>query len=203
VSGVDATTWDERYAASELVWGAGPNRWVAQELADAPPGRALDLACGEGRNAIWLAGRGWQVTGVDFSAAGLDKARALAARANPPHPIRWVCADVLDYRPDQPVDLVLMSYLQVVAAQRRTVARGAAAALAPGGILLVVAHDSANITEGTGGPQDPDVLYTGAEVADDLAGTGLDIDRAEAVERPVEGAPRPAIDVLFRAHRPR
>ena len=67
---MDARAWDERYAAAELVWSATPNQFVATELADLPPGRALDLAAGEGRNALWLAGLGWQVTAVAFSLVG-------------------------------------------------------------------------------------------------------------------------------------
>jgi SAM-dependent methyltransferase len=199
---VDATIWDERYASSALVWGAGPNRWVAQELAGSTPGRALDLACGEGRNAIWLAGRGWRVTGVDFSAVGLDKAAQLEQQVGVAHPVDWRRADVVDYRHDEPVELALLCYLQVVPDQRRAAVRNAAAALASGGVLLVVAHDSTNIADGTGGPQDPAVLYTAADLTADLDGAELVVDRADAVRRPVEGAPRPAIDVLFRAHRP-
>src|SRR2546430_7187246 len=64
---MDAAEWDQRYAGTELVWSAEPNRFVAAELADLPPGRALDLAAGEGRNSVWLAERGWAVTAVDFS----------------------------------------------------------------------------------------------------------------------------------------
>src|SRR4051812_9854296 len=96
---MDAAAWDERYAAAELGWSASPNRFVAAELADLSPGRALDLAAGEGRNALWLAERGWQVTAVDFSRVGLEKARALQRR----HPrgaqlqVEWVHADVLTY----------------------------------------------------------------------------------------------------------
>jgi SAM-dependent methyltransferase len=74
---VNAEQWDDRYRATELIWGTKPNRWVERELADLPPGSAVDLACGEGRNALWLAARGWQVSGVEFSAVALDKARAL------------------------------------------------------------------------------------------------------------------------------
>jgi hypothetical protein len=80
--------------------------------------------------------------------------------------------------------------------------RNAAGALAPGGTLLVIGHDSTNLADGTGGPQDPSVLFTAADVAADLDGTGVSVDVAEAVLRPVEGAPRPAIDALLRAHRP-
>lgn len=199
---MNADTWDERYAASELVWGAAPNRWVEQECAALAPGTALDLACGEGRNALWLAELGWRVSAVDFSAVGLQKGAAAEQRSPAPHPIDWICADVTDYRHPQPVDLVLLSYLQVIAPERRGVVRAAAGTLAPGGVLVIVAHHSLNRTEGAGGPQDASVLYSAEDVVADLDGTGVVIDKAEQALRPVEGAPRPAIDTLVRAHRP-
>lgn len=195
---MDASTWDERYRAAELVWGAPPNRWVVEELGSARPGSAVDLACGEGRNALWLAARGWRVTGVDFSAVALDKAGELDRGGL----VRWVRADATAYLPDEPVDLALLCYLQLVAAERRAAVRAAAAALAPGGIVLVIAHDSRNLTDGTGGPQDPHVLYSAADVSADLAGTGLLVERAGEALRPVEGAARPAIDAVVRARRP-
>jgi 2-polyprenyl-3-methyl-5-hydroxy-6-metoxy-1,4-benzoquinol methylase len=74
---MDASGWDERYSGNELLWGLPPNRWVEAELADTSVGRAIDLACGEGRNAIWLADRGWSVTAVDFSGVAIQRARAL------------------------------------------------------------------------------------------------------------------------------
>lgn len=199
---MNADTWDERYAASELVWGAAPNRWVEQECAALSPGTALDLACGEGRNALWLAELGWRVSAVDFSAVGLQKGGAAELRTAVGHPIEWICADVTRYRHRQPVDLVLISYLQVIAAERRAVVRTAAQSLTAGGVLLVVAHHSLNLTAGTGGPQDATVLYSAEDLVEDLDGTGLGIDKAEQVLRPVDGAPRPAIDTLLRAHRP-
>ena len=200
---MNAETWDERYAASELVWGAAPNRWVEQECAALPPGTALDLACGEGRNALWLAELGWRVSAVDFSAVGLQKGAAAEQRSPARHPIDWICADVTGYRHPQPVDLVLISYLQVIASERRTVVRNAAETLAPGGVLVVVAHHSLNLTAGAGGPQDASVLYSSEDLVADLDGTDVVIDKAEQVLRPVDGAPRPAIDALLRAHRAR
>jgi SAM-dependent methyltransferase len=199
---MDATGWDERYRASESVWGAEPNRWVAQEVSDVEPGIALDLACGEGRNAVWLAGRGWRVYAVDFSRVGLAKGAELEQRALGRAGITWVEADVTSYAAPEPVDLGLLCYLQLPAAARRSAVRTAAAALAPGGTLLVIGHDSRNRTDGTGGPQDASVLFTAADVADDLAGTGLRVERAGEVLRPVAGAARPAIDALLRAVRP-
>jgi SAM-dependent methyltransferase len=197
---MDASSWDERYRSAELVWGGGPNRWVEQEVTGLPPGRALDLACGEGRNALWLAGRGWQVTAVDFSPVAIEKARRLQEAVAVQ--VDWVCADVLAFRTEDEVDLALLCYLQLPADQRRTAVRQAAAGLAPGGVLLVIGHDSTNLQDGYGGPQDPSVLFTATDVAADLADTPLVVERAEAVRRPVEGAPRPAIDALLRASRP-
>ena len=94
MTSMSAADWDSRYRGTDLVWGATPNMWVEQEIAGLTPGRALDLACGEGRNSIWLAARGWQVTGVDFSAAALAKAETLARGHHPPVTVDWQCADV-------------------------------------------------------------------------------------------------------------
>ena len=185
---MDARAWDERYAASGLVWSAGPNQFVAAECADLQPGHAVDLAAGEGRNALWLAGRGWQVTAVDFSRAGLEKGRRAASALQHGDRVRWVCADVTTWEPDAPVDLVVVAYLQVPADARSAVVARAVRALRPGGTLVWVAHDSTNLTEGTGGPQDPAVLMTAADVVGDVeaAGVPVEVQRAERVARRVE-----------------
>lgn len=180
---MDADAWDERYAATELVWSATPNRFVEQECADLPPGRAVDLAAGEGRNAVWLAGRGWQVIALDFSTVALDKGARLAGET----PVEWVVGDATVWRSEQPVDLVVVAYLQLPAAQRRAAHRNALASLRPGGTFLVVAHDSSNLTEGTGGPQDPTVLMTAEDVLADLDGIDVEVDRAGRVAREVVG----------------
>ena len=196
---MDAAAWDQRYASSELVWSAEPNRFVAAELADLPPARALDLATGEGRNAIWLAARGWRVTGVDFSAVAVDKGRQLARRAGVE--VDWAVADVLDYRPPETgFDLVLLAYLHLPPAQFGPVLRRAAGAVAPRGVLLIVGHDVDNIAHGVGGPQDPSLLYTPESLRTQL--DGLVVDQAGQVRRPVAGTGRDAIDTLVRAHRP-
>ncbi len=178
---MDADAWDERYAASELVWSAEPNRFVAEELADLPPGRAVDLAAGEGRNAIWLARRGWQVTAVDFSAVALDKGARLAGDT----PVEWVVGDATTWRAEQPLDLAVIAYLQLPAAERRAASRNAVESLRPGGTFLLVAHDSTNLAEGTGGPQDPAVLMTAEDVLADLDGIEVDVQRAGRVAREV------------------
>ncbi|HUY48070.1 MAG TPA: class I SAM-dependent methyltransferase [Streptosporangiaceae bacterium] len=195
---MDQQQWDERYAIADLVWSAEPNRFVAAELAALAPGRALDLGAGEGRNAIWLAERGWQVTAVDFSAVGLGKAAKLAASrgVNP----TWVQADLLEYEPEQAAyDLVLVAYLHLTAASFADVLRRASAALAPGGTLLVVGHDRDNIAQGYGGPQDPGILHTAESVVAALP--GLRIVRAEQVRRPVHEDGPVAIDTVVRAER--
>src|SRR5256885_15414769 len=81
---VDADGWDQRYAAADLVWSAGPNRFVAEELTDRPPGRVLDLASGEGRNALWLAARGWQAAGGGLSPRAGAQGPPPADRQGPP-----------------------------------------------------------------------------------------------------------------------
>ncbi len=202
-SAMDSASWDRRYGGRELVWTAEPNRFLVAETETLAPGRAIDLACGEGRNAIWLAERGWRTVGVDFSEVGLQKARQLAAGRGVS--AEWVAADLLEYRPEpKAFDLVLVFYLQVPAAERQPVLQAAADAVAPAGTFLLVAHDSSNLQHGYGGPQDPAVLYTARDVVADIDGRGLQIERAERVERPVQTSDgdRVALDALVRAHRP-
>jgi SAM-dependent methyltransferase len=171
---VDATAWDERYAAAPLVWSAGPHRFVERDLADLPPGSALDLACGEGRNARWLASLGWRVTALDWSQVAVDKGRRLAAGAELPGAVDWVVGDVLTALLPRPLDLVVVAYLQLPADERRRALQRAWEALAPNGTLHLVAHDSTNLGEGTGGPQEARVLYTADDVLADLAAAGAD-----------------------------
>ena len=201
---MDRQQWDERYSGAEFEWSMHPNQFAAAELAGLPPGRALDLAAGEGRNSVWLAERGWSVTAVDFSRVGLAKGRRLsAARGLADGQVDWVLADLGEYEPAREAyELVLIAYLQVDAALRARVLAGAAAALVRGGTLLVIGHDLANLTEGVGGPQSPDVLYTPEAITAGLP--GLRIVRAERVRRTVErdGGQATAVDTLVRAERP-
>lgn len=201
---MEAADWDARYAAADLVWSAAPNAALARETAGLQPGRALDLASGEGRNAIWLAQRGWHVTAVDFSPVASARARRLADERLGGERARMtaVTADVLDWAPEPAAtyDLVLLAYVQLAAAQRTTLVRKAATLLASGGVLLVIGHHLDNLTDGVGGPQDPAVLFTPEDLKADLAGAGLVVDRAETLRRPVET--QDALDAFLRAHRP-
>jgi SAM-dependent methyltransferase len=201
---MDRNAWNERYRAADLVWGTEPNRFVAEALADrVPVGRALDLACGEGRNAIWLARRGWQVTAVDLSDVAIERARKLAAAEK--LEVDWVCADLASYESDpEAFALVVISYLQVPMDARRSVLSRAASALAPGGELFMIGHARRNLTDGVGGPRDPAVLWDPDEIRAELDAAGFRVERCEEVIRPVEGdgAVREAIDVLAEARRP-
>jgi SAM-dependent methyltransferase len=197
---VQREEWDRRYADSGFLWTAKPNRFVVQELGDLPPGRALDLACGEGRNAVWLAERGWHVTAVDFSPVGLNKARRLAGARGVT--VDWVLANVLDYEPNADTyQLALIAYLQIAPEERAAVLLKACSALVSGGQILVVGHDLTNLNEGVGGPQDPTLLYSPDAIAAELP--GLSVWKAERVRRPVDvdGRMRDAIDTLVRASR--
>ena len=199
---MDAASWDERYRERELVWSAGPNAFVAEQLADHPPGRALDLAAGEGRNALWLAEQGFDVEAVEFSPVAIDKGRALAAHRGVP--VTFTLVDLTGPLDLAPADVVLLAYLHLPRAVERDVLRRSAALVAPGGTFLLIAHARRNLDAGVGGPQDPELLPTAEEATGAIKGTGLVIERAGEVSRDVEveGAQRTAIDLLVRACRP-
>ncbi|MCF6745788.1 class I SAM-dependent methyltransferase [Blastococcus sp. KM273128] len=189
-----AEDWDRRYA-EQAQWSPGPNGLVAELLADVPPGTAVDLAAGEGRHALWLAARGWAVTAVDFSAAGLDRGRARPGADR----VGWVTADVLTWSAAEgSLDLVLVAYLHLPGEQTTALLTRAVGWLRPGGRLLVLGHDVANLTAGVGGPQEPAILHS----VDRLAPVArlLDVDRLEQVRRAT--AQGTALDTLLLGRRP-
>jgi SAM-dependent methyltransferase len=201
---VDSRRWDARYIERGWEPEREANLFLVREFERrAPGGRALDLACGEGRNAVWLASRGWRVTGLDFSEVALGRARKLAARRGV-H-VDWVRADATRFAPRPgSFQLVAILYLQLPSADRRRALERAIAAMAPGGELFMVGHALRNLTEGAGGPQDPAVLWTEEMLQRELTALGLAVDRSETLHRPFddpEGGVRDAIDVLVIAHR--
>jgi SAM-dependent methyltransferase len=204
---MDGTTWDKKYRESELLWSADANIWVRELTEDLPPGTALDVAAGEGRNALWLVARGWQVTAVDFSAVALERARTLAEEhlGRDADQLTTLVADAHKWVPQpRTYDLVLIAYLHLPGQQRRPVMRAAAEAVAPGGTLLVVGHDLENLTSGHGGPQDPAVLYRPSDIAQDIESTDLIVDRSETVRRSMtdgQGQPAEALDTIVLARR--
>jgi 2-polyprenyl-3-methyl-5-hydroxy-6-metoxy-1,4-benzoquinol methylase len=95
---MDSEKWNRRYLEKDLLWSAEPNRFLVDEVANLPPGRALDLGAGEGRNAIWLAERGWRVTAVEFADAAVERGRCIAAERGVE--VEWVCSDLLEWIPE-------------------------------------------------------------------------------------------------------
>jgi SAM-dependent methyltransferase len=188
-----AAGWDARYADPARPWTRVPSPTVTGALADLPPGRAVDVAAGTGRHALWLAERGWQVTAVDFSAVGVEQGRAQAAGRG--LSIEWAVADVHGWAPQQPADLVLAAHVQLGVAGFARCAQW----LAPGGRLVVVGHALRNLTEGGHGPRDPGLLHTVERLRE--AADGLEVERLEEVRRADDGGS--VVEVLLRARRGR
>ena len=193
---MDAADWDERYRDHEHLWSVTPNLFVADRLGGTPPGKGLDLAAGEGRNAIWLASLGWEMTAVDFSEVAVDRGRAQSEAVD------FVVADVRMWEPGGSYDLVLIAYLHLTPPDYETVVRRAGNWLASGGELFLIGHDVSNMTEGWGGPQYPELLWNVPQVLSWL--DGMAIIEAEVVNRPVDtdDGRKYARDTLVRARKP-
>jgi trans-aconitate methyltransferase len=194
--------WDDRYstaaASGDAVWSIEPNAWIEQVTGTLPPGTAIDLAAGEGRNALWLASRGWSVTAVDFSAAGLTigRQRASAAALD----LDWVTADATSWVSPTAVDLVVIAYLQLPAPDLTRAIANAILSLVAGGTLALIGHDSENLEHGVGGPKDAAMLYDLETVRS--AAAGLDIAECRRYNRTTADG-GVAIDTILLAHTPR
>ena len=198
---MDARDWDRRWTDQLLHAHGEPSSVVLDALDGLAPGRALDLGCGNGRHAMWLAERGWRVTAVDFSTEALRQARERAAATGVD--VDWVEADLAAYEPErQAFDLVLAAYLHVPDQSAPAMHAKAAAAVASGGTLLLVGHDVTNVGTGAPGPTNPSLLYTPSDIVAELP--DLEIQRAEPVRRPTElhdGTAVEAVDTLVLATR--
>lgn len=196
--------WNRRYTAEEFIWTVDANRILVEEVRNLAPGSALDLAAGEGRNAVWLAEQGWRVQAIDLSDVAVEKGKRLAAARDVSDRIEFRQADLRTYEPgNYHFDLVALIYLQIPQADLFPILIQAAKAVAPGGTFLLVAHDSRNLKHGFGGPQHPALLYTAEQVVEAL-GSELVIEKAGCVDRPIQtdAGVRVAIDCLVRAKRP-
>lgn len=199
----EAAEWDERYGAAERVWSGEPNGALVREVAGLPPGRVLDVGCGEGADAVWLASQGWEVTALDVSQVALDRARAHAVAVGAR--VTWVQGGLLDTElPVEAFDLVSVQY----PALRRTAADDAERALiravAPGGTLLIVHHDTSDRTAALEHGLDPDDWVLPRDVAR-LLGPEWEVEVDELRERTVSGGAgaHHTHDVVLRARRTR
>ncbi|MEU9374480.1 class I SAM-dependent methyltransferase [Streptomyces sp. NPDC048255] len=133
--------WDDRYRESDRMWSGNANAVLVREVQGLAPGRALDLGCGEGADAVWLARQGWQVTATDISGVALGRAAAHAAEAGVAERVEWQRHDFAESFPEGEFDLVSACFLHTYGEfPRPRILRTAAAAVAPGGVLLVVGH---------------------------------------------------------------
>lgn len=183
---MDEAFWDARYREADAIWSGNPNPQLIAEAADLPPGTALDVGCGEGADAIWLAARGWDVTAADISPVAVARAAAHAEAAGVTDRITWVQTDFTAGVPTG-FDLVTAQFMHLPHAQIDAMQRRMAAAVNPGGILLVVGHDPSDMGTTLPRPKIPEMYYTAAAVAERLDPDRWEMLVAEARPRPMRG----------------
>ena len=200
--GFDEASWEKRYRIAPALWSGRPNPQLVAEAAALPPGRALDAGSGEGGDALWLAGRGWSVTAADFSTVALARAAAQAGRLGPEVAgrVEWVHADLTRWTPPAAAfDLVSAQYLHLPPQDRDPVLARLAAAVAPGGSLLVVGHRPSELHAGM-----PEMFFTAQQVAAALDPGAWDVvvceDRPRTAAGPA-GRELPVADTVLRARR--
>lgn len=173
----EAAFWNEVWDGGDPECAA-PDAILASETAHMRPGSALDLGCGDGSNAVWLAKRGWRVTALDFSRSAIRAGRRLALREGVD--VEFITADAATHKPQSQYDLIISFYIQLQPTQRAMMLSNAADALKPGGTLLIVAHDRSTPPSGWS-ERDLLTLVDPDEIAAELAGL-LRIERALVIE---------------------
>jgi SAM-dependent methyltransferase len=197
----EATEWDERYASADRIWSGQPNGALVHEVAGLSAGRALDVGCGEGADAVWLASMGWDVTALDVSQVALDRARGHAAEAGVQ--VTWLHHALLDADLSGPgFDLVSAQYPALRRTPGDEAERKLIGAVAPGGTLLVVHHDMHEHAAGFEHDIDPDDWVSPRDVARLLDGSWT-VEVDEVRERTVSGGAgaRHTHDIVLRARR--
>ncbi|MCC7464624.1 MAG: class I SAM-dependent methyltransferase [Saprospiraceae bacterium] len=192
--------WNERYAAAEYLYGTEPNEWFRLQLARLAPGRILLPAEGEGRNAVHAAGRGWEVTALDLSDQGRDKALQLAAQEGTS--IRYDIADIRAYPLETAGswDAIGLFYAHFPPDFRAETHRRLAQALRTGAHLILEAFHPEQLGRSSGGPRSPDMLYTLELLLDDFAGlTVLEAEKASIIlnEGPGHTGPAEVVRLLL------
>jgi SAM-dependent methyltransferase len=201
----DEKSWEERYRSRSAVWSGRPNPQLVAETADLAAGAALDVGCGEGGDALWLASRGWKVTAVDFSTTALERGaeHADALGAEVAGRVHWLHADLTSWAPTEGrFDLVSAQFMHLPAAQRQALFVRLAAAVAPGGTLLIVGHHPSDMQTTMPRPPMPELFFTAEEVADSLDLGKWDILVTAARPRPAtdpEGQEVTIHDAVLRA----
>jgi len=202
----DAAFWDERYRSSSALWSGQPNPQLVIEAGDLRPGTALDVGCGEGADAIWLATRGWRVTAVDISTVALERGAAQAGAVGDDVGLRisWLQADLIEWNPPASYDLVSAQFMHLPKAQRQALFGRLAASVAPGGTLLIVGHHPSDLQTAMQRPHSPELFFTASEIAASLDRDGwtVIVEESRAREtRDPEGTPVTVHDAILRAQR--
>jgi SAM-dependent methyltransferase len=205
----DEDFWDQRYRSHPAVWSGNPNLHLVNQAADLTPGTALDVGAGEGADALWLAGRGWQVTATDISTVALERGASHAREvgADVAARIEWLHADVTSWVPEpMAYDLVSSHFLHLPKNQREQVFLRLAASVAAGGTLLIVGHHPSDLQTTVPRPPMPELFYTDDEIATSLRPDEWDIIVSGALPREVSdpnGAVVTIHDTVLRAQRSR
>ncbi len=198
-----APYWDERYGSATRIWSGNPNPQLVREIAGLEPGTALDAGCGEGADAHWLARQGWRVTAMDVSTIALERGAA-HAEAEIADRITWRQADLTNWQPEDSYDLVNAQFIHFPPELREPVYARLAAAVAPGGTLLVVAHHPSDMHTSMHRPSEPDLFFTAEELAESLDGKEWEIVTTAARPRSTtdpEGRETTIRDTVLRARR--